>query len=350
VSGGRFLPVIGEMFENTAREDVDMRYRRFGSLDCQVSEVGYGMWGIAGGEGGWTGADDESGMQALQLAVDLGCTFFDTAWIYGRGHSEEMLGDLRRANPDRELIIATKIPPKDRAFPSTRESRLDDVFPADHIREYAEKSLANLGVDSVDLLQFHVWEDSWATDDRWQEAVGELKRQGLVRGVGISVNRWEPTNVLRTLETGLIDTVQVIYNVFDQSPEDELFPVCRERGIGVIARVPFDEGTLTGTLTKDSTWPEGDWRNGYFVPENLHPAVERADELKKLVPEGMTLPEMVLRFILADPTVSTVIPGMRKEKHVRANLAAGDGSALPADLLAELRAHRWDREPTWWSQ
>ena len=327
-----------------------MRYRRFGRLGWQVSEVGYGMWGIAGGEGGWTGANDKSGMRALQLAVDLGCTFFDTAWIYSRGHSEELLGELLRANPDKELTIATKIPPKDRNFPSTRESKLKEVFPADHIREYTEKSLANLGVDSLDLLQFHVWEDSWADDDRWQEPISELKRQGLVRGIGISINRWEPTNVLRALKTGLIDTVQVIYNVFDQSPEDELFPVCQNEGIGVIARVPFDEGTLTGTLTKDSTWPEGDWRNGYFVPENLCPAVERADRLKELVPDGMTLPELVLRFILANPAVSTVIPGMRKENHVRANLAASGAAALPSDLLAALRAHRWDRDPTWWSQ
>lgn len=327
-----------------------MRYRRFGRLGWQASEVGYGMWGIAGGEGGWTGADDTSGQKALQLAVDLGCTFFDTAWIYGRGHSEHLLGELKRANADKQLTIATKIPPKDREFPSTRNSKLTDVFPSDHIWEYTEKSLANLGVDSIDLLQFHVWEDSWADDERWQEPVRELKRQGLVKGFGISVNRWEPANVLKTLETGLIDAVQVIYNVFDQSPEDELFPVCRREDIAVIARVPFDEGTLTGTLTKDSTWPEGDWRNSYFVPENLHPAVERADRLKELLPGDMTLPEMVLRFILANPVVSTVIPGMRKENHVRANIASSDTTELSDDLLAALRTHRWDREPTSWSQ
>jgi aryl-alcohol dehydrogenase-like predicted oxidoreductase len=327
-----------------------MRYRRFGRLGWQVSDVGYGMWGIAGGEGGWTGADDKSGQKALQLAVDLGCTFFDTAWIYGRGHSEHLLGELKRANADKQLTIATKIPPKDREFPSTRNSKLTDVFPSDHIWEYTEKSLANLGVDSIDLLQFHVWEDSWADDERWQEPVRELKRQGLVKGFGISVNRWEPANVLKTLETGLIDAVQVIYNVFDQSPEDELFPVCRREDIAVIARVPFDEGTLTGMLTKDSTWPEGDWRNSYFVPENLHPAVERADRLKELLPGDMTLPEMVLRFILANPVVSTVIPGMRKENHVRAIIASSDTAELSDDLLAALRTHRWDREPTSWSQ
>jgi aryl-alcohol dehydrogenase-like predicted oxidoreductase len=327
-----------------------MRYRGFGQLGWKISEIGYGMWGIAGGEGGWVGADDDTGHVALQEAVDLGCTFFDTAWIYGRGHSERMLGRLLRSNPDIRLYVATKIPPKDRNWPSTRESRLADVFPADHIVEYTHKSLEGLGVDRIDLLQFHVWEDAWAQDKGWQRTVTDLKDQGLVEGVGISVNRWESWNVLNTLDTGLIDAVQVIYNVFDQAPEDELFPACQEKDIAVIARVPFDEGTLTGTLTKDTTWPEGDWRNSYFVPENLIPAVERADAVKTIVPPGMTMPELALRFILHHPAVSTVIPGMRHIDRVRQNLAVSDGKPLPDGLLARLRRHRWDREPTAWSQ
>lgn len=308
------------------------------------------MWGIAGGEGGWTGTDDGTGYAALQEAVDLGCTFFDTAWIYGRGHSERMFGRLLRSNPDIRLYVATKIPPKDRNWPSTRESRLADVFPADHIVEYTRKSLEGLGVDRIDLLQFHVWEDTWAEDESWQRAITDLKDQGLVEGVGISVNRWEPWNVLKTLDTGLIDAVQVIYNVFDQAPEDELFPACQEKDVAVIARVPFDEGTLTGTITKDTTWPQGDWRNSYFVPENLIPAVERADAVKTIVPPGMTMPELALRFILHHPAVSTVIPGMRHIDRVRQNLAVSDGKPLPDDLLTELRRHRWDRVPTAWSQ
>lgn len=327
-----------------------MRYRRFGRLGWQVSEIGYGMWGIAGGQGGWTGADDTTGMRALADAVELGCTFFDTAWIYGRGHSEHLLGTLLRRFPQRRLYVATKIPPKNRAWPSTRTSRLEDVYPADHIREYTRHSLDGLGVQVIDLLQFHVWEDAWADDHRWQDAISELKDAGLVRAVGISVNRWEPWNVLRTLDTGLIDAVQVIYNIFDQSPEDELLPACREKDIAVIARVPFDEGTLTGTLTADSSWPEGDWRNSYFVPENLIPAVARATELKKIIPDGMTLPELALRFILASPDIATVIPGMRNPTHVHANLATSDGAPLPAHALTELRHHRWDRKPTSWSQ
>jgi aryl-alcohol dehydrogenase-like predicted oxidoreductase len=323
-----------------------MKYRAFGRLGWQVSEVGYGMWGLAG----WTGGDDQQIRDALRLAVELGCNFFDTALAYGEGVSERILGELVRNHPDRRLFIASKIPPKNRCWPSRRGFALADVFPSDHIRSSVETSLANLGLPTLDLIQFHVWEDDWADDPRWQQAVEILKREGLVRAVGVSVNRWEPWNVLRTLRTGLIDAVQVIYNIFDQAPEDELFLACRERKVAVIARVPFDEGSLTGTLTLDSRWPEGDWRNSYFVPENRKASVERAERLRPLAPAGSTMAEMALRFILSNPDVSTVIAGMRRPAHVRSNLAASDAGPLAADLLAQLRPHRWDRTPTEWSQ
>jgi len=323
-----------------------MQYRRFGRLGWQVSEVGYGMWGLAD----WTGSDDAETMQSLHRSVELGCTFFDTAWAYGAGHSERLLGELLRAYPDRRLYVATKIPPKNRLWPSKSHFKLIDVFPPDYIREYTERSLANLGVERIDLMQFHVWEDAWANDESWQNAVADLKREGLITSMGVSVNRWEPDNVLETLKTGLIDAVQVIYNIFDQAPEDHLFPLAQELDIAIIARVPFDEGTLTGTLTRDTRWPEGDWRNTYFVPENLNESVDRAEALRPLIPPGMTMAEMALRFILSNPTVSTVIPGMRRLRHVEANIAASDGAGLPADLIRKLRAHRWDRVPTEWSQ
>lgn len=323
-----------------------MQYRAFGRLGWQAAEMGYGMWGM----GGWTGSDDDESMQSLHLSVELGCNFFDTAYAYGEGHSEKLLGRLLKAYPDKKLYVATKIPPKNRIWPSRRGSGLDDVFPADYIREMVEKSLKNLDTSSIDLMQFHVWEDAWARDERWQRAVDDLKREGLVTSFGVSVNRWEPDNCLETLKTGRIDAVQVIYNIFDQNPEDHLFPLCDELGVAIIARVPFDEGTLTGTLTKETRWPEGDWRNTYFVPENLNASVDRAEALRPLIPAGMTMPELALRFILAHPTVSTIIPGMRKLNHVRANIAASDGKPLPADLLAELKKHRWDRTPTSWSQ
>jgi aryl-alcohol dehydrogenase-like predicted oxidoreductase len=323
-----------------------MKTRRFGRLGWQVSEIGYGMWGLAG----WTGRDDDETRNSLKLAVELGCNFFDTAFAYGEGHSEKLLGELVRESPKHRLYTASKIAPKNRIWPSQRGFALDDVFPADFIRKSTERSLKNLGLPMLDLMQFHVWEDDWALDTRWQNAVADLKAQKLIGGIGISINRWEPANAIRSIRTGLIDAVQVIYNIFYQNPMDELFPVCREHDVAVIARVPFDEGTLTGTLTKDSTWPEGDWRNTYFVPANLIPSVERADRLKPLVPKSMTMAEMALRFDLSNPDVTTIIPGMRKPENVKANLAASAAGPLPAELLKQLSSHRWDRTPTEWSQ
>jgi aryl-alcohol dehydrogenase-like predicted oxidoreductase len=322
-----------------------MRYRTFGRLGWKVSEVGYGMWGLAA----WSDRNDDLTRQALDDAVRLGYNFFDTAWAYGAGVSEGFLGELVRAHPEHRLYTATKVPPKNLTWPSRAEFTIDEVFPPDHIRRYAESSLENLGVDSVDLLQFHVWEDAWGRDTRWQRVVEDLKRQKLIGGIGISVNRWEPANGLETLRTGLIDAVQVIYNVFDQSPEDELFPLCRELGVAVIARVPFDEGSLTGHLTRESSFPDGDFRRLYFGAENLGPTMDRVDALAPLVPKNATLPEMALRFILSNDDVATVIPGMRRSSNVERNASASDRGPLDAALVRQLRAHRWNREPTAWS-
>jgi aryl-alcohol dehydrogenase-like predicted oxidoreductase len=316
-----------------------MQYRTFGRTGWEVSEIGYGMWGMAG----WTGSDDEESRQSLDRAVKLGCNFFDTAWAYGEGRSEQLLGELLKRHPGKRIYTATKIPPKNRKWPARPEYPLSDVFPADYIRDYTKISLRNLGLTTVDLQQFHVWDDSWATDVSWQRAIGALKEDGLVNAIGISINRWQPVNVLKALGTDLVDSVQVVYNIFDQAPEDELFVECQRRNIAVIARVPFDEGSLTGTLTADTKWPDGDFRNIYFQPDNLKNTIERVDRLRPVVPAGMTMPELALRHILQHPAVSTVIPGMRKLRHVEQNLAASDGSPLPAPLMDELRRHRWDR-------
>src|SRR3989441_3906060 len=316
-----------------------MRYRRFGRLGWEVSEIGYGMWGM----GGWSGSDDEESLKALDRAIALGCNFFDTAWAYGQGHSETLLGRTLRTHGGKRLYVATKIPPKNLKWPGKAETPIADVFPLDHIRAYTEKSLKNLGVETIDLQQLHVWSDAWAADAGWQRAVRELKDGRLVRGFGISVNRWEPANVLRALDTGLVDSVQVVYNIFDQAPEDTLFPYCQTHDIAVIARVPFDEGSLTGSVTAQSRWPDGDFRNIYFNLENLANTVEHVARLKPLVPAGMDLPELALRFILEHPAVSTTIPGMRKPRHVERNIAVSDGERLPSRLRDALRAHRWDR-------
>jgi len=332
-----------------------MRYRTFGRTGWQVSEIGYGMWGI----GGWSGSDDQQSLQSLQAAVNLGCNFFDTAFAYGDGHSEKLLGQSVRDNRDKRLYTATKIPPKNKEWPARSDSTLKDSYPPDHIEEYVHRSLETARLESFDLIQFHTWNDGWLRDDRWFYKLDDLRSQGLLKAIGISINRWEPWNGVGAVKTGQIDSVQVIYNIFDQNPEDDLFPACEEMKVAVIARVPFDEGTLTGSLTKESKWPEGDWRNTYFVAENLVPSVERADALKKLLQDWnrehsgepeITMPELAVRFILTNPTVSTIIPGMRKLSHVESNIAASDAGPLPKELYEELKKHRWVRKPTPWSQ
>ena len=342
-------PIIFSLSDILSR----MKYRRFGRLNWEVGEIGYGMWGMAS----WSNSNDDESLRSLQAAVDLGCTFFDTAYAYGNGHSEKLLGQVIRSNADKQLYTATKIPPKNLQWPALPESTLKESYPPDHVEEYVHRSLENAALDRFDLIQFHTWQDDWMRDDRWFYKVDDLRSQKLIRGIGISINRWEPWNALRAVKSGQIDSVQVIYNIFDQNPEDDLFPACREMGVAVIARVPFDEGTLTGTLTKESKWPEGDWRNTYFVPENLIPSVEKADEVKKLLEQWnrehetrITMPELALRFILANDDVSTIIPGMRKLSHVQANIEASDKGPLDKDLLKELRKFRWVRNPAPWSQ
>ncbi|HEY0459944.1 MAG TPA: aldo/keto reductase [Pyrinomonadaceae bacterium] len=322
-----------------------MQYRKFGRTGWQVSDIGYGMWGM----GGWSGSNDEESLASLQRAVDLGCNFFDTAYVYGNGRSENLLGQLVRANAGKKLYTATKVPPQDMKYPTPADAPLKQCYPPEHIEEFLHKSLRNAGLESFDLLQIHTWNDTWADDDSWSEMLDSLKRQGLIGACGISINRWEPWNGVKAVRSGKIDSVQVIYNIFDQNPEDELFPACKEMDVAVIARVPFDEGTLTGTLTKETTFPADDWRSGYFTPENLIPSVERADALKPLVPESSSLAEIALRFILSNETVSTIIPGMRKLKNVEANIAASDNGRLSEELLKELKNHRWVRKPAPWS-
>ena len=316
-----------------------MQYRTIQRLGWEISEIGYGMWGMAG----WSGSDDAESMSALHRSVELGCNFFDTAWAYGNGKSERMLGNLLRQHKQMRLYAATKIPPKNSRWTGLSNIALEDVFPSQHIKEFTYRSLENLGTDAIDLQQFHAWNDEWARDESWQRSVSDLKAEGVVRSFGISVNRWEPNNVLSALESELIDLVQVVYNIFDQSPEDELLPICKAKGIGVIARVPFDEGSLTGTLEPGTVWPEGDFRGTYFRADNLRETLTRVEALQPLVPAGSTLADMALRFILASPVVSTTIPGMRRTRHVEKNVLASDGRTLPAEVQRALRTHRWDR-------
>jgi len=327
-----------------------MKYRKLGRTGYEVSDMAHGLWGMSG----WSGSEDKESLAALQLATDLGCNFFDTAWAYGEGKSDGLLGEILSRNPSppnpaKRLYAASKIPPLNRKWPAKSAYLYQDVFPAAHVFKHADLIREKLRTDSIDLLQFHVWDDSWADEPEFRTTVEKLKRDGTIGSFGLSLNRWEPENGLKALRTGLVDVVQVIYNIFDQAPEDKLFPVCRELNVGVIARVPLDEGSLGGKMTRETKFPKGDWRAMYFGPKNLVPTLERVEKLKAVLPPSMTLPEVALRFILSNPVVSTIIVGMRKLDHVRQNIAMSDAGPLDAALLAALKKHRWDRKPEPWA-
>jgi aryl-alcohol dehydrogenase-like predicted oxidoreductase len=318
--------------------------RPLGRSGQPVSEIGFGAWGI--GKTMWIGADDAESMRALDRALDLGVNFIDTALGYGRGHSESLVGQVvRERAAEGRVLVATKVPPKNLQWPARRGVPVSQCFPAGHITTSAERSLYNLGLERIDLLQLHVWQDEYLDQQGgWAEALLKLKEQGLVRWLGISINDHDPGSALRAVQSGLFDSVQVIYNIFDQSPEKELFPLCLKHGVAVIARVPFDEGGLTGKITPDTSFPDGDFRNHYFQGHRKREVFERAQAIDALRGrEAGSLSELALRFCLSHPAVTTVIPGMRTVRHVESNTAVSDGRTLSPELREALRAHAWPR-------
>jgi aryl-alcohol dehydrogenase-like predicted oxidoreductase len=317
-----------------------VRRRPLGRTGLMVSEVGHGLWGM----GSWSDADDERSATSLRLSVAEGCNFFDSAATYGDGRSDSLLGDLLRSEHQHTLVAASKIPPANGKFPGAAiTDDYEDLFPVDYAIAMTRRILKTIGIKTIPLLQLHVWDDRWADAPAFAETIRELKGQGLIDHLGISLNRWEPSNGVRAVESGLIDTVQVVYNIFTQAPEDELFPACRRNNVGVIARVPLDEGSLAGNISAATNFPSEDWRSGYFNPRNLQQTTERVDRIRGILPNEMSLSELAIRFVLSNADVSTVIVGMRTEEHVRQNLGSGSLSALPASLVQQLRAHRWDR-------
>jgi len=315
--------------------------RTLGSTGMEVSALGFGAWGIGGSM--WIGAEDDESLAALRRAVELGVTFIDTAAGYGGGHSEELVGRVVRESPG-TVRVATKIPPKNMVWPAPPGVRAEDAFPADWVIAQTEGSLARLGLETIDVQQFHVWSDEWVGQGDWLDAIEQLKRDGKIRAFGVSINDHQPSNAVKLVESGHADTVQVIYNVFDQSPEDELFPAVEAAGVGVIARVPFDEGSLTGRIGPDTEFPDGDWRNRYFAGDRKREVWERAQAVASdaRVPVD-ELAEVALRFCITHPAVSAAIPGMRTVRNVERNVAAVERGPLSDEQVAALRPHRWVR-------
>jgi len=319
-----------------------MEYRTLGRTGLKVSAVGFGAWAIGGSM--WGPQDDQVALDAIRKAWDLGCNFCDTAAVYGEGHSEELIGRFVRETGHRP-VIATKVPPKNWAWPARRGTPLREAFPKEWIISQTEASLRHLGLDCVDLQQLHVWAEDWAEEDEWYEALVRLREQGKVRFFGVSLNSHQPDTGVRLAESGRIDALQVIHNIFEQAPEDRLFPAVQKHGVGILARVPFDESSLTGKLTKESTFARDDFRSSYFAGPRLSETVDRVEALRWLVPEhAASMPEAALRYCLSHPAVSTVIPGIRNPWQAEQNCAAADAGPLSPETLQRLKEHRWDRK------
>lgn len=318
-----------------------MQYRKLGKTEVEVSEIGFGAWGIGGKQ--WLGGKDDESGQALRRAFELGVNFVDTALAYGDGHSERLVGEAVKSSFHR-IYVATKVPPKNRIWPASPSTAISEVFPYDYIIDSTNQSLANLGVEQIYLQQLHTWTDAWVEREEWRRAAGYLKRSGKVRFFGISVAEHDPDSALEAVRTGMIDAVQVIYNIFDQSPGRNLFPLCQEKKVGVLARVPLDEGGLTGTITEDTQFVPGEFRDSYFRGDRKRQVMERVEALKKdLVGVPGTLPEIALRFCLSHPAVTTVIPGMRRVATVESSCRAAAGGKLDERTLAILKRHVWNR-------
>ncbi len=318
-----------------------MHYRPLGKTGMEVSEIGYGAWGIGGSL--WRGNDDRQSLAALRRAIELGVNFIDTALAYGDGHSEDLVGRVVRGSVQK-IYVATKVPPKNYVWPAQPGVAISEVFPYGHIIRSTEESLRNLDVDVIDLQQLHVWNPEWIDRDEWRRAFEDLKQAGKVRFTGISLNDHQPDSALTVIRAGLVDTVQVIYNIFDQTAEAKLFPLARKHGIGVLARCPLDEGALTGAITTKSTFEKADFRAHYFAGDRKRKVVKHVDALvHDLDIEKTALPEMALRFCVSHPAVSTVIPGMRKVRHVESSCAVSDQGPLPARIRKILKKHAWKK-------
>lgn len=318
-----------------------MNYRLLGKTGLKVSEIGYGAWGI--GNTGWLGAKDDESLKALHKSIDLGLNFIDTALGYGNGHSERLVGQVMRERQE-TIYVSTKIPPKNRIWPAQPGVISAEAFLKEYIITCTEESLRNLGIETIDVQQFHVWSDDWVNQGDWLEAIEQLKKQGKIKYFGVSINDHQPENAIKLIETGLVDTVQVIYNIFDQGPEDALLPACEKHKVGVIVRVPLDEGGLTGRITPESQFEEGDFRNNYFKNERKLEVYNRVQSIVTDLNISVDdMAETALRYILSHSAVSTVIPGMRSIRNVERNCKVRDGKGLSIEAVEKLKSHRWVR-------
>ncbi len=329
-----------------------MQYRILGKTGLKVSEVGFGTWQLANDPNMWVGADLNESLKCLHEFTERGGNFIDTAWVYGysdktpdKHPSEELIGKFLKESGKRDqLIIATKIAPLNWKWPAWKNIPMSEVFTKEKIKTSVNDSLKALGVDAIDLVQFHVWQDDFAKENEWKETIQKITKEGKVKHWGISINDYQPSNCLKTLDTGLISTIQFIFNIFHQKPTEKLLPYAKANNIGLIARVPLDEGGLSGKIDSKTVFAEGDFRNHYFTKDRLVELEKRINDLKGLLGgEANSVPELALRYTLSFGEISTVIPGMRKLEHVKSNTAISDGRKLSPEIMEELKKHVWER-------
>ncbi len=322
-----------------------MKKRTLGKSGINVSEVGFGAWAIGGS---WGPQSESDSLAALNRALDLGVTIIDTAAGYGNGKSERtiarVLRDRGKGGSASQALVATKTPPLPGAWPPSPYCKSDERYPETYLRTNVEERLEYLDTDRLDLLQLHTWTRAWNRDPRPFAVLRKLQAEGKVGLVGVSTPEHDQNCVIDLMRGGWVDVVQVIYNIFEQEPAAELLPVARECGVGIIVRVPFDEGALTGKFTDATTFADDDFRRHYFAGDRLARAARRAELVRDdLRGTDYTLAQAALKFTLAHPAVSTVIPGMRNATQAALNCSVSNLPDLAPDLIARLHRHNWRR-------
>ncbi len=322
-----------------------MQYRILGKTGLKVSSIGCGTWGFANDTDAWVGATKKESEAALFLALDQGVNFIDTARVYGEGLAEEWLGEMLQKTSQKQVLVATKMTPLNQQWSGMVGTPISEAFPKQHIIDQVDASLRALRRDYLDVVYFHVWEDEWSDVPSWKEAVTELTQAGKVRFWGISTNDFQPTNCLKACQTGLISVIMTIFNIFAQEPISELLPAVKKMNLGLVSRVPLDEGGLSGSYTHDTEFPEGDFRQTYFSKDRLVQLNKHLDALRPLIKKSnaKNVAEFALRYVLSFPEVTVAVPGMRRQKYVIANTKVSDLPPLPQGVLEEMPKHAWFR-------
>lgn len=319
-----------------------MRYRTFGKTNWQVSEIGFGGWQLGGT---WGDVDDKESIETLLYAFEQGINFVDTAALYGAGRSELVIGKALKQWNDGRIYVATKMPPTVWNQQMDLDAPMRGRYPMVHAREQVEASLRRLDVECLDLLQLHGWYHQGCYELDWLEALHTLKAEGKIAHIGVSLHDARPDQGIELAKLGLVDSIQVLFNMFEQEPMENLFPEAQKTNTAIIARVPLDSGSLTGTWTEKTLkeWDADDKRHQMYGKDgNFSATLERIEKVQETcAPYYENMAEAALRFALHPDAVSISIPGMRNKHEVDLNTVHCDGKTFAEDLVQDLSQHAW---------